>query len=158
MAKIEGITAREILDSRGLPTLEAEVRLSDGATGRAAVPSGASTGEHEAVELRDGDSARYLGKGVQKATKNAEGLLLNAVSGSPESVGLIPPLVDAVTPFLEVFKVVVPLLATAMALLMVSRIPYPHVFNQMVVGHHSFGHLVRLIFAGVTFMLIQERW
>lgn len=83
-------------------------------------------------------------------------IMLNALSGSPESVGLIPPLVDAVTPFLEVFKVVVPLLATAMALLMVSRIPYPHVFNQMVGGHHSFGHLVRLIFAGVTFMLIQE--
>jgi enolase len=67
MFNIENVHAREILDSRGNPTVEADVTLSGGATGRAAVPSGASTGEHEAVELRDGDAARYLGKGVQKA-------------------------------------------------------------------------------------------
>ncbi|UVJ40657.1 phosphopyruvate hydratase [Arthrobacter sp. CJ23] len=67
MAIIDAIHAREILDSRGNPTVEVEVLLSDGQIGRAAVPSGASTGEHEAVELRDGDKGRYLGKGVQKA-------------------------------------------------------------------------------------------
>ncbi len=67
MAAIELIGAREILDSRGNPTIEVEVALEDGSLARAAVPSGASTGEHEAVELRDGDPARYLGKGVQKA-------------------------------------------------------------------------------------------
>ncbi|MCB5282438.1 MULTISPECIES: phosphopyruvate hydratase [unclassified Arthrobacter] len=67
MALIDAIHAREILDSRGNPTVEVEVLLSDGQIGRAAVPSGASTGEHEAVELRDGDKDRYLGKGVQKA-------------------------------------------------------------------------------------------
>jgi enolase len=70
MSLIEEIWAREILDSRGNPTIEAEVVLEDGSTGRAAVPSGASTGENEAVELRDGDAARYLGKGVQKAVEN----------------------------------------------------------------------------------------
>jgi len=70
MTTITGIKAREILDSRGNPTVEAEVTLECGATGRAAVPSGASTGEHEAVELRDGEKARYLGKGVRTAVKN----------------------------------------------------------------------------------------
>ena len=64
MAQIDLIQGREILDSRGNPTVEADVILSDGAFGRAAVPSGASTGEHEAVELRDGDKKRYMGKGV----------------------------------------------------------------------------------------------
>src|SRR5690348_9256770 len=67
---IKEIHGREILDSRGNPTVEAEVRLTSGANGRAAVPSGASTGEHEAVELRDGDKSRYLGKGVIKAVAN----------------------------------------------------------------------------------------
>ncbi|MBP2707198.1 phosphopyruvate hydratase [Microbispora sp. RL4-1S] len=67
MAAIETVTAREILDSRGNPTVEVEVRLDDYSTGRAAVPSGASTGQFEAVELRDGDKKRYLGKGVEKA-------------------------------------------------------------------------------------------
>ena len=67
---IVDVHAREILDSRGNPTVEAEVTLGDGSIGRAAVPSGASTGEHEAVELRDGDQHRYLGKGVQKAVEN----------------------------------------------------------------------------------------
>jgi enolase len=70
MSLIEEVWAREILDSRGNPTVEAEVILEDGTTGRAAVPSGASTGEHEAVELRDGDAERYLGKGVTKAVEN----------------------------------------------------------------------------------------
>jgi enolase len=70
MSLIEEIWAREILDSRGNPTLEAEVTLETGETGRAAVPSGASTGENEAVELRDGDKSRYLGKGVSKAVEN----------------------------------------------------------------------------------------
>jgi len=70
MSAIEVITAREILDSRGNPTVEVDVQLETGALGRAAVPSGASTGEYEAVELRDGDKNRYLGKGVQKACEN----------------------------------------------------------------------------------------
>jgi enolase len=70
MSLIEQVWARQILDSRGNPTVEAEVILEDGTTGRAAVPSGASTGEHEAVELRDGDDSRYLGKGVTQAVEN----------------------------------------------------------------------------------------
>ncbi len=70
MSFIENIIAREVLDSRGNPTVEADVILNDGAMGRASVPSGASTGEHEAVELRDGDKSRYLGKGVLKAVKH----------------------------------------------------------------------------------------
>ncbi|MGH3992914.1 MAG: phosphopyruvate hydratase, partial [Pseudonocardiaceae bacterium] len=69
MAVIEQVGAREILDSRGNPTIEVEVALDDGTLGRAAVPSGASTGEHEAVELRDGDPQRYLGKGVERAVQ-----------------------------------------------------------------------------------------
>jgi enolase 1/2/3 len=82
MSWIETILAREILDSRGNPTVEAEVTLADGETGRAAVPSGASTGEHEAVELRDGDAKRYAGKGVLKAVRN-----VNEIIG-PEIAGL----------------------------------------------------------------------
>ena len=70
MTEITDIRAREILDSRGNPTIEVEVEIESGVVGRAAVPSGASTGEHEAVELRDGDKSRYLGKGVQKAVEN----------------------------------------------------------------------------------------
>ncbi|MCB0168734.1 MAG: phosphopyruvate hydratase, partial [Anaerolineae bacterium] len=70
MSIIEEIIGREILDSRGNPTVEAEVILEDGSVGRAAVPSGASTGIHEALELRDGDSGRYLGKGVEQAVEN----------------------------------------------------------------------------------------
>jgi enolase len=68
--EITRVVGREILDSRGNPTVEADVWLADGSMGRAAVPSGASTGEHEAVELRDGDKGRYLGKGTQTAAKN----------------------------------------------------------------------------------------
>src|SRR5580658_7341637 len=81
MNTIELIQAREILDSRGNPTIEADVKLSNGAFGRAAVPSGAFTGEHEAVELRDGDKARYLGKGVLKAVENVNGPIRKAVTG-----------------------------------------------------------------------------
>src|SRR5689334_23046105 len=70
MTAIVNIVGREILDSRGNPTVEVDVLLEDGSLGRAAVPSGASTGAHEAVELRDGDKARYLGQGVLKAVRN----------------------------------------------------------------------------------------
>src|SRR5262245_61960142 len=76
---IESVHGRQIIDSRGNPTVEAEVRVTGGAIGRAAVPSGASTGEHEAVELRDGDSKRYLGKGVLKAVENIERVIAPAV-------------------------------------------------------------------------------
>ncbi len=79
MTTITQIHGREILDSRGNPTLEAEVTLSDGAVGRAAVPSGASTGSREAVELRDGDKARYLGKGVKNAVANVNGVIAQAL-------------------------------------------------------------------------------
>jgi enolase len=81
MTEIVDIVAREILDSRGNPTVEADVYLSSGSMGRAAVPSGASTGENEAIELRDGDKARYLGKGVQKAVKNIVDEILPALAG-----------------------------------------------------------------------------
>ncbi|MDR0600047.1 MAG: phosphopyruvate hydratase [Treponema sp.] len=81
MGAIEYIEAREILDSRGNPTVEVDVVLEDGILGRAAVPSGASTGEHEAVELRDGDQDRYLGRGVQKAASNVNDLI------APELIG-----------------------------------------------------------------------
>ncbi len=81
MATIKNIRAREILDSRGNPTLEADVLLDSGAFGRAAVPSGASTGAREAVELRDGDSSRYLGKGVTHAVQNVNSTLREALMG-----------------------------------------------------------------------------
>jgi enolase len=81
MAKIVKVLGREILDSRGNPTVEADVYLDDGSMGRAAVPSGASTGEHEAVELRDGDKARYLGKGTLKAVQNINKKISTAVLG-----------------------------------------------------------------------------
>ncbi len=80
-AIIEKVHAREILDSRGNPTVEVDVKLRDGIVGRAAVPSGASTGEHEAVELRDGDKARYLGKGVLKAVANVNDEIQKALKG-----------------------------------------------------------------------------
>jgi enolase len=79
MIKITEVRGREILDSRGNPTVEADVTLADGSSGRAGVPSGASTGTREAVELRDGDKARYLGKGVQKAVANVNGVLREAL-------------------------------------------------------------------------------
>ncbi len=81
MTEIVDITAREILDSRGNPTIEVDVILEDGSLGRAAVPSGASTGAHEAVEKRDGDTSRYLGKGVQQAVDAVNGEIFDALSG-----------------------------------------------------------------------------
>ena len=81
MAAIADIVAREILDSRGNPALEVDVVLDSGAMGRVAVPSGASTGAHEAVELRDGDKARFGGKGVRRAVANVEGELFDMLGG-----------------------------------------------------------------------------
>jgi enolase len=81
MSSIDSIRAREILDSRGNPTIEVEVSLQDGSVGRAAVPSGASTGAHEALELRDGDKSRYLGKGVQKAVHNVNDTIAPRLRG-----------------------------------------------------------------------------
>ena len=85
MSTISAITAREILDSRGNPTVEVDVFLDTGAAGRAAVPSGASTGEHEALELRDGDAKRYLGKGVQKAVRNVTHHIAPELTGADVS-------------------------------------------------------------------------
>ncbi|HAW85473.1 MAG: phosphopyruvate hydratase [Spirochaetes bacterium GWD1_61_31] len=81
MSMIEYVEAREILDSRGNPTIEVDVILEDGTLGRAAVPSGASTGEHEAVELRDGDKSRYMGKGVLKAIENVNNIIAGELCG-----------------------------------------------------------------------------
>ena len=81
MTAIVDIIGREILDSRGNPTVEVDVVLEDGSMGRAAVPSGASTGAHEAIELRDGDASRYLGKGVQKAVEAVNGEVADALVG-----------------------------------------------------------------------------
>jgi len=78
---ISHVAAREIFDSRGNPTIEVDVLLNDGSLGRAIVPSGASTGEHEAAELRDGDPKRFLGKGVLQAVENAQNILGSAVKG-----------------------------------------------------------------------------
>src|SRR5450755_4597205 len=79
--KIVSVHGRQIIDSRGNPTVEADVRLEGGALGRAAVPSGASTGEHEAIELRDGDKSHYLGKGVLKAVGHINAEISKAVAG-----------------------------------------------------------------------------
>ncbi len=81
MTAIVDIVAREILDSRGNPTVEVDVVLEDGSMGRAAVPSGASTGAHEAVELRDGDKSRFGGKGVKKAVESVTRDIFDTVSG-----------------------------------------------------------------------------
>jgi enolase len=83
MTTIVHVHGREVLDSRGNPTVEVEVELESGATGRAIVPSGASTGAHEAVELRDGDKKRYLGKGVQKAVQNVNTVIADTLLGEP---------------------------------------------------------------------------
>src|SRR5437762_4704529 len=80
-APIAAVRGREILDSRGNPTVEVDIVLADGTRGRAAVPSGASTGAHEAVELRDGDKKRYFGKGVQKAVAAINGEIFDAIGG-----------------------------------------------------------------------------
>src|ERR1700722_483023 len=79
--KIARVIGREILDSRGNPTVEADVILEDGARGRAAVPSGASTGEQEALELRDADKSRYLGKGLLRAVENVNPVIAQSMSG-----------------------------------------------------------------------------
>ena len=79
--QIEKVIGREILDSRGNPTVEAEVTLVDGTVGRGTAPSGASTGEFEALELRDGDKSRYLGKGVTKAVENINTVIAEAITG-----------------------------------------------------------------------------
>jgi len=81
--RIQKVKAREILDSRGNPTVEVDVHLTGGIMGRAAVPSGASTGEHEAVELRDGDKKRFLGKGVLNAVKNVNEEILRHKRSGP---------------------------------------------------------------------------
>jgi len=81
MPNITSIFAREVLDSRGNPTVEVEVYTESGAFGRAIVPSGASTGEREAIEMRDGDKSRYLGKGVTKAVKNVNDIIAPALVG-----------------------------------------------------------------------------
>ena len=81
MIKITDVKAREILDSRGNPTVEVDVVLANGIMGRAAVPSGASTGEREALELRDGDKTRYLGKGVRKAVDNVNNIIASKIEG-----------------------------------------------------------------------------
>ena len=81
MTEIVAIRAREVLDSRGNPTVEADVILESGALGRAIVPSGASTGEHEAVELRDGDKSHYMGKGVLQAVANVETVIAPEIEG-----------------------------------------------------------------------------
>ncbi|KAB2843090.1 phosphopyruvate hydratase, partial [bacterium] len=80
-SKIRSLHAREILDSRGNPTVEVEALLEDGTIGRAAVPSGASTGEYEAIELRDAEPKRYLGKGVRRAVENVSGDVARALAG-----------------------------------------------------------------------------
>ena len=89
MSIIEQIVAREILDSRGNPTVEVDVILEDGSFGRAAVPSGASTGVHEAVELRDGDKSRFLGKGVLKAVDNVNDIIAPAIEGMDALIRLL---------------------------------------------------------------------
>jgi len=96
MSEIIDVTAREILDSRGNPTVEVDVTLETGATGRAAVPSGASTGAHEAVELRDGDKQRYGGKGVLKAVASVNGEIFDAISGmdASEQVAIDQTMID----------------------------------------------------------------
>src|SRR6266487_4600327 len=81
MTSIAAVHARQILDSRGTPTVEVDVILDDGSVGRAAVPSGASTGAHEALELRDGDKKRYLGRGVLQAVRNVNETLATALLG-----------------------------------------------------------------------------
>ncbi|MFI5243445.1 MAG: phosphopyruvate hydratase, partial [Gemmatimonadales bacterium] len=96
MSEIVDITAREILDSRGNPTIEADVLLESGAMGRAAVPSGASTGEHEALELRDADPKRYLGKGVLRAVQHVEETIAPALRGmqAVDQIGIDRALLD----------------------------------------------------------------
>src|SRR5690625_6399963 len=86
MSLIEDIHARQILDSRGNPTVEVDVHLTSGIIGRAAVPSGASTGEHEAVELRDGNNEYFLGNSVTKAVENVNGMIADELVGYPDFI------------------------------------------------------------------------
>ena len=88
---IKNVRGREVIDSRGNPTVEVEITLQGGATGRAIVPSGASTGEHEAWELRDGEAARYLGKGVQKAVAHVNKAIAATIIGfeATDQVGVV---------------------------------------------------------------------
>src|SRR3977135_674280 len=95
MSKIKSVKAREIIDSRGNPTVEVDVVLSSGAFGRAAVPSGASTGEHEAIELRDGDKGRYKGKGVLTAVNNVNTAIAKAIKGKEADYKAIDKIVIA---------------------------------------------------------------
>ena len=90
MSKIKSVRARQILDSRGNPTVEVDVITENGVLGRAAVPSGASTGKHEAVELRDGDSSKYMGKGVQNAVGNVNKAIEDSSKFSPLETGECP--------------------------------------------------------------------
>ena len=96
MTEIVGVFGREILDSRGNPTVEVEIELADGSMGRAAVPAGASTGEYEAYELRDGDKKRYLGKGVLKAVANIKDQIGPALKGfdATDQAGLDQKMLD----------------------------------------------------------------
>ena len=96
MSYIEDVLAREVLDSRGNPTVEVEIYLEDGTMGRAIVPSGASTGIHEAVELRDGDKGRYLGKGTLQAVENVNEMIAEEIIGYNvfDQVGLDKLLID----------------------------------------------------------------
>ena len=89
MSKIKKIHGRMIIDSRGNPTIEADVTLEDGALGRAAVPSGASTGSKEAVELRDGDKNQYCGKGVSKAVNNINEIISKEIQGMVAEIRLV---------------------------------------------------------------------
>ena len=98
MIKIADVRGREILDSRGNPTVEADVTLANGSSGRAGVPSGASTGTREAVELRDGDKSRYLGKGVRKAVANVNGALVGGASLKASDFGGIIAAASAADP------------------------------------------------------------
>ena len=93
---ISDVRARQILDSRGNPTVEVDVELTGGAVGRAIVPSGASTGEHEAWELRDGEKDKYLGKGVLKAVENVENKIADAITGMDalDQVGIDHAMID----------------------------------------------------------------
>ena len=91
MSAIVDIVGREVLDSRGNPTVECDVLLESGVMGRASVPSGASTGSREAIELRDGDKSRYLGKGVLNAVKNVNEVIAPAIIGTGSCVPPMPP-------------------------------------------------------------------
>ena len=107
MSYIVNVHAREILDSRGNPTIEVDVLTSDGSMGRAAVPSGASTGIHEAVELRDGDDSRYLGKGVLKAVENVNEILDEELHGTviTNQKEIAPEHADYIQDYFHVFDI-----------------------------------------------------